>query len=75
MWDLIIVCHVTILVVSRAESNFKEIVHLGYWFADTGFTVTLWIVLCTLGQTSGLGISSSLARASNHPGLDFVKFD
>ena len=69
---IIIVHHLTIL-------NFKEIVRVGYCFADTGFTVTLWIVHWTLDQMSGLGIGSSLTlyshRSLTTQGLDCVNFD
>lgn len=76
---IIIVYHLTILVFSVAVSNFKEIVRVGYCFADTGFTVTLWIVHWTLDQMSGLGIRRSLTlhshRSLTTQGLDCVNFD
>ena len=62
---IIIVYLLTILVFSGSSSNFKEIVHAGYCFGNTGFTVTLWIVHWTLDQTSGLGIGSSLTLDSH----------
>ena len=64
MLNVIIVCHITILDFSGLVNNFKDIVHVGYWFANTGFIVALWIVHWTLNHTSGLGIGSSLVLNS-----------